>query len=124
MKSAATATMAFRGVRRTFALVVGSCGAEGTNPDRLAAASPAETLTGNRTRVASFEFGLILTVRPNGGNHGWHFGPYLIPPVIKNDRWYEPLFGAPPPANPARDTNRRNRWKSPVSCSKDHRTVR
>jgi hypothetical protein len=22
------------------------------------------------------------------------------------------LFGAPPPANPARDSNRRNRWKS------------
>src|ERR1700674_606658 len=36
----------------------------------------------------------------------------FIPTVIKNDRWYESLFGAPPPANPARDTNRRNRWKS------------
>jgi hypothetical protein len=29
----------------------------------------------------------------------------FIPTVIKNDRWYESLFGAPPPANPARDTN-------------------
>src|SRR5271168_1497740 len=36
----------------------------------------------------------------------------VIPTVIKNDRWHESLFGAPPPANPARDTNRRNRWKS------------
>src|SRR5271167_1390200 len=42
--------------------------------------------------------------------------PVLIPPAIKNDRWYESLFGAPPPllplGNPARDTNRRNRWKT------------
>ena len=30
----------------------------------------------------------------------------IIPPVMKNDRWYESLFGAPPPANPARDTRR------------------
>jgi hypothetical protein len=36
----------------------------------------------------------------------------VIPTAIKNDRWYESFFGAPPPANPARDTNRRNRWKS------------
>jgi hypothetical protein len=36
----------------------------------------------------------------------------LIPPVIKNDRWYASLFGAPPPANPAHDTNRRNRSKN------------
>jgi hypothetical protein len=34
---------------------------------------------------------------------------FLIPTVIKNDRWYESLFGAPPPTNPARDTNGRNR---------------
>src|SRR5271163_4406308 len=42
--------------------------------------------------------------------------PVLIPPAIKNDRWYESLFGALPPllplGNPARNTNRRNRWKS------------
>ena len=31
---------------------------------------------------------------------------------MKNDRRYESLLGAPPPANPARDTNRRNCWKS------------
>jgi hypothetical protein len=30
---------------------------------------------------------------------------FLIPTVMKNDRWYESWFGAPPPANPARDTN-------------------
>jgi hypothetical protein len=36
----------------------------------------------------------------------------VIPTVIKNDGWYESLFGAPPPANPARNTNRRKRWKS------------
>jgi hypothetical protein len=28
----------------------------------------------------------------------------LIPKVMKNDHWNESLFGAPPPANPARDT--------------------
>jgi hypothetical protein len=27
----------------------------------------------------------------------------------------ESLFGAPPPVNPARDTNPRNRWKSHYS---------
>ncbi len=31
---------------------------------------------------------------------------------MKNDRWYESWFGAPPPANPARDTNGLDRWKS------------
>jgi hypothetical protein len=36
----------------------------------------------------------------------------LIPTALKNDRRYESLFGAPPPANPTRDTNRRKRWKS------------
>ena len=36
----------------------------------------------------------------------------LTPTVMKNDRWCKSLFGAPPPANPARDTSRRNRWKS------------
>ena len=36
----------------------------------------------------------------------------LIPTALKNDRRYESLFGAPPPANPARDTNRRKHWKS------------
>src|SRR5271155_1281770 len=42
--------------------------------------------------------------------------PGALPTAIKNDRWYESLFGAPPQllsvGNPARDTNRRNRWKS------------
>jgi hypothetical protein len=37
---------------------------------------------------------------------------------MKNDRRQAFLFGAPPPllalGNPARDTDRRNRWKSPV----------
>ncbi len=36
----------------------------------------------------------------------------LIPTVMKNDRWYESWFGAPPPANPARNTNGLDRWKS------------
>jgi hypothetical protein len=31
---------------------------------------------------------------------------------MKNDRWYESWFGAPPPANPARDTNGLDRCKS------------
>jgi hypothetical protein len=31
---------------------------------------------------------------------------------MKNDRWYESLFGAPPPTNPARDINGLDRWKS------------
>jgi hypothetical protein len=44
---------------------------------------------------------------------------HLIPTALKNDRRYKSLFGAPPPpsraqspANPARNTNRRKRWKS------------
>ena len=36
----------------------------------------------------------------------------VIPTALKNDRRYESLLGALPPANPARDTNRRKRWKS------------
>jgi hypothetical protein len=35
-----------------------------------------------------------------------------MPTVIKNDRWDNGLFRTPPPANPARNANRRNRWKS------------
>src|SRR5580658_4138049 len=39
----------------------------------------------------------------------------IMPTVIKNDRWHESDFGAPPPllrlGNPARDTDRRNRRK-------------
>src|SRR6185437_5190257 len=31
---------------------------------------------------------------------------------MKNDRWSESWFGAPPPANPARNTNRWKRWKN------------
>ncbi len=41
----------------------------------------------------------------------WH-GRETIPTVIKNDRWFESWFGAPPPANPARDTNGLDRRKS------------
>jgi ribosomal protein S18 acetylase RimI-like enzyme len=41
---------------------------------------------------------------------------WIIPTAIKNDRLHESLFGAPPQllpvGNPARDTNRRDRWKS------------
>ena len=29
-----------------------------------------------------------------------------------NGAWYKPLFGAPPPANPVRNTKRPNDWKS------------
>ncbi|WP_264714089.1 hypothetical protein [Limobrevibacterium gyesilva] len=29
----------------------------------------------------------------------------FIPAAMKNGRWYESLFCAPPPTNPARDTN-------------------
>jgi hypothetical protein len=29
-----------------------------------------------------------------------------------NAGWYRVFFGAPPPANPARDTSLRNGWKS------------
>jgi hypothetical protein len=41
---------------------------------------------------------------------------HLVKPiVIKNDRWSESLFGAASPllclGNPARETNRRNRWQ-------------
>jgi hypothetical protein len=35
----------------------------------------------------------------------------VIPTVIKDDRWDGSLFGAPPPANPANDTNRWKRWE-------------
>ena len=51
----------------------------------------------------------------------------VMPTAIKNGRWHESFFGAPPPTHPARDTNRRNRWKSQrfrrlvsvVPCSTD-----
>jgi hypothetical protein len=67
MNSSATTTTVFRGPRHLFALIVGLCGAEGTNPDRLVAALPTDTLTKNRTNVASFKFGSTLTVKLNGG---------------------------------------------------------
>jgi hypothetical protein len=67
MSNAATAATALRYARQLFAFIVGLWGSEGTNPDRLAAAFPAETLTKNRTNVASFKFGSTLTAQPNSG---------------------------------------------------------
>ena len=67
MNNAATATTALRCVRQLFAFIVGPFGAEGTDANGLAAVLPADTLTRNRTSVASFEFDLTLTLRPIGG---------------------------------------------------------
>jgi hypothetical protein len=37
--------------------------------------------------------------------------------AMKNDRWYESWFCAPPPANPARDTNNRYPDAAPIVSS-------
>jgi hypothetical protein len=83
MSNAATAATVFRGPRHLFALIVGLCGAEGTNPDRLVAALPTDTLTKNRTNVASFKFSSTLTVKLNGGR-SWVPFPNLFCKISLN----------------------------------------